>query len=201
MSIKGKITSWNDEKGFGFITPNDGGDRIFFHIKAFNSRNRPLINQSVTYTSSVDKAGRRCAVKVTKVGDRVSNNRHTSTISFAFTMSIAFFCLLITSVITNMLPLEILPYYLTISLITFFWYWKDKVAARSGNWRTPESTLHFLSLIGGWPGGMIAQETLRHKSKKESFRAVFWVTTLINIGIFMWFHTTEGFELLNQIIR
>ncbi len=29
---KGKITSWNDEKGFGFIRPSGGGKQVFIHI-------------------------------------------------------------------------------------------------------------------------------------------------------------------------
>jgi uncharacterized membrane protein YsdA (DUF1294 family) len=32
-------------------------------------------------------------------------------------------------------------------------YAKDKRAAEWGKWRTSESTLHTVSLIGGWPGG------------------------------------------------
>jgi hypothetical protein len=33
MRIKGKIATWNDEKGFWFIAPNAGGKQIFIHIK------------------------------------------------------------------------------------------------------------------------------------------------------------------------
>ncbi|MES9852422.1 MAG: cold shock domain-containing protein [Candidatus Thiodiazotropha sp. L084R] len=43
MKKKGKISSWNDDKGFGFIVPLDGGNRTFVHIKAFANRaRRPL---------------------------------------------------------------------------------------------------------------------------------------------------------------
>ena len=36
MQIKGKLTSWNNDKGFGFITPFGSKKQIFVHIKSFN---------------------------------------------------------------------------------------------------------------------------------------------------------------------
>ncbi|MCO4780674.1 MAG: cold shock domain-containing protein, partial [Flavobacteriaceae bacterium] len=58
VRAKGKIVSWNDERGFGFIHPNDSDKQIFVHIKAFSSRKSPLLNQTVTYRVSTDKNGR-----------------------------------------------------------------------------------------------------------------------------------------------
>ncbi|MEW6291113.1 MAG: cold shock domain-containing protein [Thermodesulfobacteriota bacterium] len=69
MRAKGKITSWNDEKGFGFITPDGGGKQIFVHIKALSSRNRrPDIHEMVTYVLSTGKEGRPCAAEVLLAG-------------------------------------------------------------------------------------------------------------------------------------
>ena len=65
MRKKGKITKWNDDKGFGFITPNVAGKQVFIHISAFNNHTRrPEINQEVIYTLSTDKQGRSRAEKV-----------------------------------------------------------------------------------------------------------------------------------------
>lgn len=66
------------------------------------------------------------------------------------------------------------------SLITFLVYWKDKRAAVKGTWRTPEKTLHLLSLLGGWPGALIAQRMLRHKSRKFKFQFIFWLVVIMN---------------------
>lgn len=73
--------------------------------------------------------------------------------------------------------------YLAMSVVTFGAYALDKSAARNRQWRTPENTLHMLSLMGGWPGAMLAQQMLRHKSAKRSFLAVFWLTMTANIAV------------------
>ena len=70
--------------------------------------------------------------------------------------------------------------YAAVSAVTFAAYGLDKRAARRGTRRTPEVTLHLLSLLGGWPGALVAQRTFRHKTVKQPFRAVFWCTVALN---------------------
>ena len=70
--------------------------------------------------------------------------------------------------------------YLALSLITFILYALDKKAAMEGRWRISERTLHLFALMGGWPGALLAQRVLRHKSRKRSFRRVFWGTVVLN---------------------
>ncbi|MEX1165519.1 MAG: DUF1294 domain-containing protein [Hydrogenophaga sp.] len=71
--------------------------------------------------------------------------------------------------------------------ITFLAYGKDKSAAQSGAWRTPESTLHMLALAGGWPAARWAQQSLRHKSSKTAFQMVYGATVLLNLaGLLAW---------------
>ena len=79
-------------------------------------------------------------------------------------------------------------FYAGASVLTFLTYAFDKSAARRGAWRTPESTLHLLDLAGGWPGALLAQQLLRHKSSKQSFVAVFWLTVMANITAFVAWH-------------
>lgn len=71
------------------------------------------------------------------------------------------------------------------SLLSYAVYAADKQAARQGRRRVPERTLHLLALLGGWPGALLAQQRLRHKSRKAAFRAVFWLTVLLN-GALLW---------------
>jgi uncharacterized membrane protein YsdA (DUF1294 family) len=86
------------------------------------------------------------------------------------------------------------------SLLGFVYYAKDKRAAQKQQWRVPENFLHMLALLGGWPGAWIAQERLRHKTRKTSFRVVFWLTVLINGGALAWLHTPQGHLLLRDIM-
>jgi uncharacterized membrane protein YsdA (DUF1294 family) len=75
--------------------------------------------------------------------------------------------------------------YLLVSLATFAVYAWDKAAAQRGEWRVAEVKLHILSLLGGWPGAIIGQQILRHKSNKPQFRAVFWITVILNIALLL----------------
>lgn len=68
--------------------------------------------------------------------------------------------------------------YLCASVLAILVYAIDKSAARADQWHVSESTLLALGLFGGWPGdNIIAQQTLRHKSSKASFRKAFWGTS------------------------
>lgn len=70
--------------------------------------------------------------------------------------------------------------YTIMSLATYAVYALDKSAARRRRRRVPERTLHLLALLGGWPGALLAQKHLRHKSVKTAFLLVFWLTVLLN---------------------
>lgn len=84
------------------------------------------------------------------------------------------------------LPWLIAGGYLAVSIVAFIAYALDKSAAKNNRWRTQERTLHLLGLLGGWPGALLAQRVLRHKSKKTAFLLVFWLTVLINCAALVW---------------
>jgi uncharacterized membrane protein YsdA (DUF1294 family)/cold shock CspA family protein len=198
---KGKITSWNDSKGFGFITPNSGGKQIFIHIKAFSKlHKRPAINQIVTFDISKDKQGRVCAVNASRLGDKTGLSSKSRSVSFSFVLVSAFSFIIAASVWLAELPIYVLAFYAIAGIVTYALYAVDKSAARKGNYRTPEITLHFLSLVGGWPGALIAQQKLRHKTKKQSFRAVFWLTVLINCSVVIWLMTHTDYSILYSLL-
>ncbi|MGX4643407.1 DUF1294 domain-containing protein [Massilia sp. SYSU DXS3249] len=84
------------------------------------------------------------------------------------------------------LPLLVAGAYLVISLTCFVVYAIDKSAARKGGWRTPERTLLLLGLACGWPGALLAQQWLRHKTAKRPFQQLFWCTVVLNVGGFLY---------------
>ena len=203
MKFQGKILNWNDDKGFGFVEPNGGGERAFVHIKAFKPRSRRPANGEVIVYELVLENNRYKAENIKFARDaRTSNKRckekNGSTFGSVF---ITVFCIgLLVSVFSGKLPVIIAGLYILMSLIAFVVYAIDKSAAQNGSWRTPESTLHMFSLIGGWPGAFLAQKKLRHKSRKKEFKSVYWVTVLLNLGVLFWLHTEKGTNLLNNVI-
>lgn len=78
--------------------------------------------------------------------------------------------------------LAALGWYLVLSAITYVAYGADKSAARAGRWRTPETALHLLEVVGGWPGALLAQRRFRHKTRKVSYQIVFWICVVVNLG-------------------
>ena len=184
--FQGRITSWKDDQGFGFITPNGGGPAVFVHIKAFTRRGpRPVGNEIVTYHLAVNDKGQPRAENVAFVRASGSSRapRRAATGSL---FAAGFLVLLGLCVLTGRLPAPVLWFCLGISFVTFIAYARDKSAAQRGSRRTSENTLHLLALLGGWPGAVLAQQTLRHKSRKESFRSAFWATVVFNCAVLGW---------------
>jgi len=70
-------------------------------------------------------------------------------------------------------------YALALGVITYWMYAFDKRRAEQGGRRVPETSLHFLELLGGWAGAWIAQQWLRHKCSKAGYQVVFWLIVLL----------------------
>ena len=113
-------------------------------------------------------------------------------LSSSIQIAITYLVLVAVSVLFAESSKALLVWYLVIGIVTFFVYAKDKRAAINGNWRVPEKTLHAFSVAGGWLGALIAQDKLRHKTQKQPFRAIYWVTVAMNVAAFVWTLTPSG---------
>jgi len=89
--------------------------------------------------------------------------------------------------------------YAGMSLLTLVTYAFDKWAAIKGWQRVPEDTLHAMAIIGGWPGALVAQRLVRHKTRKQPFRLIFWITVLVNIAVLLWLLSKHGQTILSPL--
>ncbi|KAF7127430.1 hypothetical protein RHSIM_Rhsim11G0190900 [Rhododendron simsii] len=65
--MKGTVKWFNEQKGFGFITPDDGGDDLFVHQSSIQSEGFRSLGEgeSVEFVVEQDHGGRTKAVDVT----------------------------------------------------------------------------------------------------------------------------------------
>lgn len=113
-------------------------------------------------------------------------------LKYQYLLVYVFSAFLVCSFTLGYTPILISYLFVFFSVFTYFSYSDDKSAAINGEWRISESTLHFLALIGGWPGALLAQERLRHKTQKKAFRRIFWITVFVNSSLIVWLHTPDG---------
>lgn len=187
MRIDGTLKSWNDERGFGFIEPLQGGQEIFVHIKAFETRiGRPQIGQRLTFEVEIGQEGKKRAKRVKPVQIKGAHSRQNndSPAQWGTASYFAIPAFLLVYVVVALLwriPSWVAGLYLVASVVCFVFYAVDKSAAVAGRWRISEGTLILLGLAGGWPGAIVAQQILRHKSNKASFRSTFWGSVVLNV--------------------
>ena len=192
MERLGKVSEWNDDRGFGFIAALDGEPaRVFFHVRDYRlDGRRPEVGELVKFSAQRQADGKWRAQAVRRTVPaarsakpvapaRAAARRPGSALPGALA-TMAYALLIAWATRTGRLPLEAMFVPLALSVITFVVYALDKHAAQTGRWRTPESTLHLLELAGGWPGAWIAQQTLRHKSRKPGYRVVYWMMVVLH---------------------
>ena len=186
VKYQGRIQQWDDAKGYGFVEPNGGGTRAFTHIEAFKQRSRrPVNGDIIVYEVEQDRNGNHRACNISLLKDhkakRLRANKPTSRrkrnviVLSIFSGALALFTL------SGRLPFIVPIVYGAVSLLTILFYGIDKSAAKKEKRRVSEAKLHILSLLGGWPGALLAQQIFKHKRSKSSFMRVYWVTVLVNL--------------------
>jgi uncharacterized membrane protein YsdA (DUF1294 family)/cold shock CspA family protein len=214
---QGFIKKWQDDKGFGFIETKNG-ESLFFHINEFKARRRPEVGEQVVFTLGRDHQGRMQAKEVQELSFvqqkmaqknqqiRQRNTKRSAQADFEagqkkrLFLGIGFYGVLILLAVTHKLSWLVIAWYAALGVITYAMYAKDKAAAQSGDWRTPESTLHLLSALGGWVGAMVAQTYLRHKSQKPEFRLTYYLTVVINMAGLLFILAGDGLAFLDGIL-
>lgn len=146
--------------------PSDGGDKVAYYLTQGDRGRR----QAKSVGSAETRHGTR-------------SRRPSSPRAAVGALSLAAAGVLYAA---GLVPLTLAGAYALMSVLSFLLYMKDKNAARRNTWRTPESTLHLLDILGGWPGGLVAQQSFRHKVSKTPFQVVFWLSVACNVGAAWW---------------
>ena len=200
--FQGTLTNWNDDRGFGFIKPDGGGQDVFVNIKAFGRvSERPTNGAKLAFEVELGAEGKKRATWVEYISSGAASGQRTQAANrnrrpasaasngapwpvLALVSFAIFGVLYAWATFRWGVHYYVLLGYLAISGWTYVMYMHDKTAAELGEWRVSEGGLHLLGLLGGWPGANLAQHFLRHKSKKTSFRVKHWVMVCLNLGVF-----------------
>lgn len=185
QSYFGRVASWKQKEGYGFITSSSHQGDIFFHIRDTFDRNwQPHPGETVKFTVQLDAQGRLRAVNVrtqSAAPQIVGSVSGFDTVLALLTVG-AFVILLGLAVFAMVMPSWVVGWYLACSTVTLMLYQEDKQRARFGVWRIRELTLHIWELLGGWPGALLAQQLFRHKISKSSYARYFWGIVSLHIG-------------------
>lgn len=69
MRFEGTLVQWNDERGFGFVQPAQGGEKLFVHASAFaRDGRRPQLNERLGFAVAPGQNGKKQAVAVQRLG-------------------------------------------------------------------------------------------------------------------------------------
>jgi uncharacterized membrane protein YsdA (DUF1294 family)/cold shock CspA family protein len=179
---KGTLVLWNDDRGFGFVRPDHGGEDFFIHITAFRkgTTRRPEIGDHVHYQIAQEvRAKKRIAYAVLEGVPVQQFNQASQDPRYRLRRWLIYIVIRLPFLLScwvlwktrNPIPLFL---YVFLSTLTILFYGADKKRALRNRWRIPESYLHLLELLGGWPGALLAQQDFRHKLTKGSYQKIFW---------------------------
>lgn len=184
--MQGEVTDWNDERGFGFIAA--GGERLFFHISACRPQGvRPRVGDQVSFRAATAN-GRPAAVAVelpltVLPAPRGRPRARGNLFGFRTVVAVLVFAAVCGAALLVAGPMRFVPaLYVLMGIATFAAYWVDKRAAEADRRRIPEASLHLLDLCFGIVGGLLAQQLLRHKTRKPGFAAITFAIALVHLA-------------------
>jgi len=186
---RGRLINWNDERGFGFLAPESGGQDVFVHVSAFEKEGRHIeIGHEYEFEVQIGKDGRPKAKRVATIAvPKEVPSLLLQVLQRGPRLLVIPAFLFIALAINSVQPIS--PNWFVIygaaSVACFSGYALDKRAANQKRWRVSETILLLIGLVGGWPGGLISQEIFRHKTRKKTFRTLFWMSVAINMAAFV----------------
>lgn len=206
MRFDGTLKSWNDDRGLGLLAADQGGQDIVVQIDALAPvASKPSVGQRFSFEVEPALGGIKRAKNLAQAPRDTASRRlrrqqragHGVEVGLKSLLAVPAFALtFLAAAVFWRVELWVAALYAIASVITFVAYASDKTAAVEGRSRTSEFTLLMLGLAGGWPGALLAQQTLRHKTRKASFQTLFWLTVVVNVLAFLWLASPLGSSLL-----
>jgi uncharacterized membrane protein YsdA (DUF1294 family)/cold shock CspA family protein len=207
LELRGVLKTWDDDKGYGFISPEEGYGEVFLHISAVRGDRRPAVGDQMLFISSIDRKGRQRAeharmaassafdersfrrkqkntpdpepIRPARTPRRSGGIQHLALklAVFAAVLVLPLLGMGMMASAGHVLPLAL---YVLSSIAAYFLFLDDKRRAFKKKRRTPEAALHLVELLGGWPGSFIAQQRFRHKTRKLSYQGMCWLIVLMH---------------------
>jgi uncharacterized membrane protein YsdA (DUF1294 family)/cold shock CspA family protein len=182
----GRVSQWDVAKGLGFVQPDAGGERLLLRRADLTGRlssRQPQVGEPVRYQPKLERGQRRA----TRVQSLVPSKPAPPppppkpvAPSTSRLLVIPAFALVLGSIhLAWPLPRWLTVMYGGVSMALFLVYGLDKWAARKGQSRVAERTLHLLAC--GWPGALLGQQLFRHKTAKPSFLHWTWAMVSLNL--------------------
>src|SRR5260370_3626509 len=151
MRLIARIVEWDAQKGYGFLKV--GKQRVFLHIHDFSERHKkPEVGDQIHFKIGKDTKGRTCAVNATHVND---GGRISGLSVLALTS-----LLVLPALALHWRAVDLRwagAYLLVMSTLSYGAYAIDKQRARTMDRRLPESSMHFIELLGGSAAATLAQ--------------------------------------------
>jgi uncharacterized membrane protein YsdA (DUF1294 family)/cold shock CspA family protein len=193
----GTIIKFDADRGFGFISPASGTGDLFFHVRAVSgSRDGITVGEAVSFSIGLDKNGRFEAKRVWR-----SSSGNLGVSEFAALAFAGIFLMALSVAAAHWRVLWIPAIYAVLSALSFAAYAADKRKAQTGAWRTREWHLHRWDLCGGWPGGVVAQQLLRHKRRKTDFVTITLLIACLHILAWSWMFISERGKAILSLLN
>lgn len=187
---RGALAKWDEEKQEGYIRPSTGGVPLYVRKEDFG-KHTPTPGEKYRYEKAIRADGKALAKRLAPV-IRSENLEKRPKKTFkkkkrqlvqpliVFALYFGLFQFLVYQYVYPVIWLRI---QLIICLLTFLLMAWDKLSAVKQWYRVPEAYLHLAEILGGWPGGLVAQQVFRHKVRKIAFRRVFVGCVVLHLGI------------------
>lgn len=177
--MKGVVTRFYPDRGYGFIKPDDGSTDVFVHVSEISGGSVLDVGRRVHFTTVPTQKGPQ-ARGVVPGRRQVSPKLATALIGVGL-------ALVATAAGALVVGGPGLAWWVgAVNVVTLGFYGWDKRQAELRGFRVPEFTLLGLGALGGTPAGLLGRLKFRHKTIKTSFRLKFWAIAVAQLVVILW---------------